>query len=145
MAKKRAARGPAEEIQHWYKTRHRKLPWRETKDPYKIWVSEVMLQQTTVSAAIPYYIRWLRIFPDVETLSRASLQELLKAWEGLGYYQRVRNLHRAARIISRKHGGSIPDEYKELIALPGVGPTVSCSNGSRAFSLPGMEAASIRR
>jgi A/G-specific adenine glycosylase len=136
MPKKRADRGPAEEIQLWYRAHHRKLPWRETKDPYKIWVSEVMLQQTTVGAAIPYYIRWLRLFPDVGALSRASLQKLLKAWEGLGYYQRARNLHRAARIICRKHGGSIPDQYEELIALPGVGAYIAAAVLSLAFGKP---------
>jgi A/G-specific adenine glycosylase len=92
-----------------------------------------MLQQTTVIAVIPYYIKWLGLFPDVEGLARASLQKVLKAWEGLGYYQRARNLHRAARIIRGKHGGSIPEDYKDLIALPGVGPYIAAAVLSIAF------------
>jgi A/G-specific adenine glycosylase len=136
MAKKKVDRSPAEEIQRWYKAHHRKLPWRETRDPYKIWVSEVMLQQTTVTAVIPYYVRWLELFPDVKSLARASLHKVLKAWEGLGYYQRAGSLHRAARIIRRKHGDLIPADYRDLIALPGVGPYIAAAVLSIAFGKP---------
>ena len=88
----------------WYQKNYRELPWRQTHDSYKIWISEVMLQQTTVQAVIPYYRNWITLFPDVEALSRASLQKVLKAWEGLGYYQRTKNLHKAAKIIMKKLG-----------------------------------------
>ncbi|MBN2409194.1 MAG: A/G-specific adenine glycosylase [Candidatus Aminicenantes bacterium] len=123
-------------IGRWYRTHRRRLPWRETKDPYKIWVSEVMLQQTTVNAVIPYYVRWLELFPDIQALARAPLRRVLKAWEGLGYYQRARNLHQAARTICRKHGGSIPAEFEEFIALPGVGPYIAAAVLSLAFDKP---------
>jgi A/G-specific adenine glycosylase len=132
-AKKKAERSLARAIRSWYKIHRRKLPWRETDDPYKIWVSEVMLQQTTVSAVIPYYTRWFVLFPDMKSLARAPLQKVLKAWEGLGYYQRAKNLHRAAQIICRKYGGVVPAEYEELLALPGVGPYIAAAVLSIAY------------
>jgi A/G-specific adenine glycosylase len=95
-----------------------------------------MLQQTTVSAVIPHYTRWFELFPDMRSLARASLQRVLKAWEGLGYYQRARNLHRAARIICRKYGGSVPAEYEDLISLPGVGPYIAAAVLSIAYRKP---------
>ncbi len=136
MAEEKANRGPARELLRWYRAHHRRLPWRETQDPYRIWISEVMLQQTTVRAVIPYYVRWLRIFPDVKVLARASLDEVLKTWQGLGYYQRARNLRRAARIICRRHDGAIPAEYKDLISLPGVGPYIAAAILSLAYDKP---------
>ncbi|MGB7294114.1 MAG: A/G-specific adenine glycosylase [Candidatus Aminicenantales bacterium] len=136
MAAKKANHTLAREIQRWYRSHHRKLPWRETKDPYRIWVSEVMLQQTTVPAVLPYYSRWFRLFPDIHALARASPRKVLKAWEGLGYYQRARNLHRAARTICRRYGGSVPGEYTDLIALPGVGPYIAAAVLSIAYSKP---------
>lgn len=105
----------------WYKRCGRALPWRETADPYRIWISEVMLQQTRVDTVIPYYERFLKIFPDVFTLARAPLQDVLKAWENLGYYSRARHLHEAAKIIAGRWGGRIPDTPEDIRALPGIG------------------------
>jgi A/G-specific adenine glycosylase len=136
MPPKKAVRSLAREIRRWYKNHYRRLPWRVTKDPYKVWVSEVMLQQTTVPAVIPFYTRWFEFFPDMESLARASLRKVLKAWEGLGYYQRARNLHRAAKIICREYGGSVPAEYKELTSLPGVGPYIAAAVLSIAYGKP---------
>jgi len=108
-------------VLHWYDLHKRDLPWRGIDDPYAVWVSEIMLQQTTVNAVIPYFKRWLEHFPSVQTLARAPLQKVLKAWQGLGYYQRARNLHAAAKIIVRKYGGRLPSEAEFLRALPGFG------------------------
>ncbi|MBD3415314.1 MAG: A/G-specific adenine glycosylase [Candidatus Aminicenantes bacterium] len=124
------------QLLHWYQEHHRKLPWRETRDPYKIWVSEIMLQQTTVQAVLPYYQKWLKRFPDVQTLSQAPLQKVLKAWEGLGYYQRAKNLHRAAKVITDRHQGIIPQDFLSLKALPGFGPYTTAAVLSFAFHKP---------
>jgi A/G-specific adenine glycosylase len=120
----------------WYSRHHRKLPWRESNDPYKIWVSEVMLQQTTVRAVIPYYRKWLKLFPDVKSLSRAPLQKVLKAWQGLGYYQRAKNLHLTAQAICHRFGGQIPPDFGELRNLPGFGPYTAAAVASFAFDKP---------
>ncbi len=120
----------------WYRTHKRKLPWRETRDPYLIWSSEIMLQQTTVQAVIPYFERWTERFPDVETLARAGLQTVLKEWQGLGYYQRARNLHNAAKIVAAEHGGEVPRDYDTLISLPGFGPYTTAAVLSIAYDLP---------
>lgn len=128
--------GFSRKLLKWYATHHRKLPWRQTRDPYKIWISEVMLQQTTVPAVIPYYEKWLSQFPDVQTLSAAPLQQVLKAWQGLGYYQRAKNLHRSARILLEKHEGKIPEDYEELIKLPGFGPYTTAAVLSIAYGKP---------
>src|SRR5271157_4742290 len=93
----------------WYRRNQRSLPWRKTSDPYRIWISEIMLQQTRVDMVIPYYHRFLKAFPTVASLARAPLQKVLKAWENLGYYSRARNIHAAARIIVEKFAGRIPD------------------------------------
>jgi len=106
----------------WYQLNKRDLPWRRTLDPYKIWISEIMLQQTTVTAVIPYFERWVRRYPTMETLARAREKSVLKSWEGLGYYSRVRNIHGAARIMVRDYGGKVPDDPKILLKLPGFGP-----------------------
>lgn len=124
------------ELIRWYKTHQRKFPWRKTKNPYKIWISEVMLQQTTASAVLPYYKKWLGLFPDMETLSRASRQKVLKAWEGLGYYDRARNLHQAAKIMCRRNAGMVPDNYEDLIAIPGFGPYTTAAVLSIAYGKP---------
>ncbi len=106
----------------WAAGHLRPLPWRTTpRDPYRVWVSEVMLQQTRVETVVPYFERWVRLFPDVQALARAPLDDVLKAWEGLGYYARARNLHRAAREIVAAHGGHVPDDAEALRRLPGVG------------------------
>jgi len=120
----------------WYKKHHRSLPWRKTSDPYRIWVSEVMLQQTQVKTVIPYYERFITAFPDPETLADADLQKVLKLWEGLGYYARARNLHRAAREIVAHHGGVLPQNPTSLKALPGIGDYVAAAVSSIAFGQP---------
>jgi A/G-specific adenine glycosylase len=106
----------------WAEKHLRELPWRREQDPYRIWVSEIMLQQTRVETVIPYYVEWMARFPTVEALAQAELGEALKSWEGLGYYARCRNLHRAAQVIVDRHGGRLPDNRTDLIALPGIGP-----------------------
>ena len=105
----------------WFKNNGRKLPWRETCDPYAIWVSEIMLQQTQISTVIPYYQRFLKTFPTVKDLARANLSKVLKVWEGLGYYSRARNLHQASRVIAKDFHRKIPDNPKDLLGLPGIG------------------------
>ncbi len=106
----------------WGRTHARPFPWRQNRDPYVVWVSETMLQQTQIATVIPYLERWLERFPTVEALAQASLEDVLKVWEGLGYYARARHLHRAARIIVERHGGRIPASREALLALPGIGP-----------------------
>ncbi len=120
----------------WYKKNYRQLPWRQTKNPYFIWISEIMLQQTTVQAVIPYFENWIKIFPDMTSLSLAPLQNVLKTWQGLGYYQRARNLHTASKIIVKSHGGEIPKDYDILKKLPGFGPYTTAAVLSLAFDLP---------
>ncbi|HUN54103.1 MAG TPA: A/G-specific adenine glycosylase [Smithella sp.] len=105
----------------WYRRNQRSLPWRDTSDPYRIWISEIMLQQTQVDTVIPYYQRFLKDFPTVSSLARARLQEVLKAWENLGYYSRARNIHAAARMIVEKFDGRIPDNLEDIKSLPGIG------------------------
>lgn len=119
----------------WYAASARDLPWRRTRDPYAIWISEIMLQQTQVKTVIPYYDRWLAQFPTVAALAAADQQAVLKAWEGLGYYARARNLHRAAQIIVQKHGGHFPADLEQAIALPGIGRTTAGGILSAAFNL----------
>jgi A/G-specific adenine glycosylase len=117
----------------WYNVHRRRLPWRETSDPYAIWVSEVMLQQTRVDTAIAYYLRFMKRFPTVSRLARADLQEVLKLWEGLGYYSRARNLHRAAGIVVARFKGSVPDDPSDFRSLPGVGDYIAAAVLSIAF------------
>jgi A/G-specific adenine glycosylase len=121
----------------WYDEHRRDLPWRGNGDdsdrPYRVWVSEVMLQQTRVEAAKPYFERWLRRFPDVPALAAAPLDDVLKQWEGLGYYSRARNLHAAARVVAERHGGRVPDDPGEFRALPGVGRYTAGAVMSIAF------------
>ncbi len=120
----------------WYQRAHRKLPWRETKDPYAILVSEIMLQQTQVRTVIPYYERWIRRFPDARTLAAATEDEVLKSWEGLGYYRRARLLHAAARMIVSEFNGKFPKDSESLAALPGVGAYTRGAVASIAFNRP---------
>ncbi len=105
----------------WYGKSRRDLPWREGADPYRIWISEIMLQQTQVETVIPYYRSFLRRFPDLCSLAEADLADVLKSWENLGYYARARNLHRAAGIIVKEHGGKLPENPRDLLSLPGIG------------------------
>lgn len=110
------------------------MPWRNTTDPYKIWVSEIMLQQTRVETVIPYYKRFLEVFPTVEQLATATQQQVLKLWEGLGYYSRGRNLHQAAKTVVEKFGGVIPSDYKSITGLKGIGPYTAAAILSIAFN-----------
>ncbi len=119
----------------WYRTHARALPWRETKDPYRIWVSEIMLQQTRVEAVIPYYHRFLSALPNVAALAAAPEEQLLKLWEGLGYYSRVRNMQKAAKTVMTTHGGIFPNTYDEIRALCGIGDYTAGAIGSFAFDL----------
>jgi len=114
-------RARANALLHWYAAGHRDLPWRRTRDPYAIWVSEIMLQQTQVTTVIPYYERFLARFPNIAALASAPLDEVLALWQGLGYYARARSLHAAARYVCEAHDGKIPRERVALRALPGVG------------------------
>jgi A/G-specific adenine glycosylase len=120
----------------WYRAHRRDLPWRRTHDPYAIWISEAMLQQTRVETVIPYYERFLRRFPDVASLARASLDEVYAAWAGLGYYSRARNLHRAALILVERFGGRLPTTREELLELPGIGRYTAGAIASIAFDRP---------
>ena len=117
----------------WYARHRRRLPWRETSDPYAIWVSEVMLQQTRVETAIAYYLRFLERFPTVQQLAEADIQEVLKLWEGLGYYSRARNLHRAAKIVVSRFNGTVPADRVDFQSLPGVGDYIAAAVLSIAF------------
>ncbi len=119
----------------WYRENARDLPWRHTKDPYRIWVSEIMLQQTRVEAVIPYYHRFLAALPDMAALAAAPEAQLLKLWEGLGYYSRVRNMQKAAKTIMTEHGGVFPHTYEEIRALCGIGDYTAGAIGSFAFGL----------
>ncbi|MCA9629512.1 MAG: A/G-specific adenine glycosylase [Myxococcales bacterium] len=106
----------------WYQAHRRELPWRKDSDPYAVWVSEMMLQQTQVATVIPYFERWLTLFPDVATLAAAEEADVLHAWQGLGYYSRARNLLKGARAVVSEHAGRVPADVEQLRALPGVGP-----------------------
>lgn len=105
----------------WYAKHQRDLPWRKTHDPYLIWVSEIMLQQTQVKTVVPYYERWIQAFPDIASLAKAPLPKVLKLWEGLGYYRRARNLHETAQLLIEKHGGQFPSDPETIYSLPGIG------------------------
>lgn len=120
----------------WYLKHKRKMPWRETGDPYRIWLSEVMLQQTQVKTVIPYYHRFLERFPTIQDLARADLQDILKMWEGLGYYARARNFHRAAGVVTSSYGGNVPDDWETFLQLPGVGEYTAAAVQSLAFGHP---------
>ena len=120
----------------WYARQGRDLPWRQTRDPYAIWVSEIMLQQTQVKTVIPYYERWLQTFPTVQALAQASQQQVLKQWEGLGYYARARNLHQAAQQVVSDYGGQFPQQLEAAIALKGIGRTTAGGILSAAFNQP---------
>lgn len=119
----------------WYGKNARDLPWRRTRDPYKIWISEVMLQQTTVAAVIPYYERWTRLFPTLKEVARAPLTKVLKSWQGLGYYARARHIHKTAQIIESEYAGRFPDQLDILRRLPGFGPYTTGAVSSIAFGL----------
>ena len=120
----------------WYHQNKRDLPWRDTQDPYKIWISEIILQQTRVNQGLDYYNRFVERFPDVITLAEASEDEVLKYWQGLGYYSRARNLHKAAKQIAINHHGKFPDNHNDIISLSGVGAYTAAAICSFAYDLP---------
>lgn len=120
----------------WFAKRKRDLPWRRTKDPYRIWVSEIMLQQTRVAAVIPYYEKFIAAYPNVQALARARADRVLANWAGLGYYSRARNLHRAAKEIVARHEGRFPRNYEEALSLPGIGRYTAAAVTSIAYGAP---------
>ena len=122
-----------QELLSWYNQHRRDLPWRDTKDPYRIWLSEIILQQTRVAQGLPYYRRFLEAYPALQNLAEAPLQEVLRLWQGLGYYSRARNLHRCARTIVNDFGGQFPKEYGQLLTLPGIGDYTASAIASFAF------------
>ena len=117
----------------WYEENKRDLPWRNTRNPYKIWLSEVILQQTRVKQGLPYYEKFIEKYPNVAALAQAKEQDVLRTWQGLGYYSRARNLHRCAKIIWQEHGGKFPNTYREIIKLPGIGTYTAAAIASFAF------------
>jgi A/G-specific adenine glycosylase len=123
-------------ILEWYELNKRDLPWRGTKDPYHIWLSEIMLQQTRVAQGIPYYLKFMEAFPEVQDLAAASEGEVLKLWQGLGYYSRARNLHATAKIVTKKFNGKFPNTYKELLQLKGIGDYTASAIASICFNRP---------
>ena len=127
------ARAIGRALLDWYAQHRRELPWRQSLDPYAVWVSEMMLQQTQVATVIPYFERWMQRFPDVATLARAAESEVLHAWQGLGYYSRARNLQRAATLMVAEHAGRVPESVAELLALPGIGPYSAGAIASIAY------------
>lgn len=133
MTEKQRIATAAKELLHWYDVSRRVLPWREEPKPYRVWVSEIMLQQTRVEAVKPYFERFLTALPTVQALAQASEETLLKLWEGLGYYSRVRNLQKAARIICEEHSGVIPGSSETLKLLPGIGTYTAGAIASIAF------------
>src|SRR6266567_1180221 len=120
----------------WWARAARDLPWRRTRDPYRVLVSEFMLQQTQVSRVAEYYPRFLERFPDLETLARARPRAVREAWDGLGYYARARNLHALAKDVTRRHDATLPDDPDELIKLPGIGPYTAGAVASFAYEKP---------
>jgi A/G-specific adenine glycosylase len=123
----------AEHLLNWYQVHARSLPWRDNPDPYNVWISEVMLQQTRVEMVLPYYEHWMVRFPTLSALAQATQQEVLTAWEGLGYYSRARNLHRTARIVLTEFAGRLPQDVKNLRRLPGIGRYTAGAIASIAF------------
>lgn len=125
----------SDKILQWYEDHGRKLPWRGHPDPYAVWVSEIMLQQTRVETVIPYFERWMIRFPSIPDLANATEGEVLSLWEGLGYYSRARNLHKAARLVVDGHGGELPRDLPSLRKLPGIGRYTAGAIASMAFGL----------
>jgi len=124
---------PTWALLNWYEKNKRDLPWRKTKDPYKIWLSEVMLQQTQVRTVIPYYQRWLERLPTIQDIAVASEHKVLKLWEGLGYYNRCHNFQKAAQLVCMQYNGKVPDQPEPFLKLPGVGPYILSAVMSIAF------------
>ncbi len=126
----------------WFEAHARDLPWRGQKNAYKTWISEVMLQQTQMERGVSYFLRWMERFPSIEAVANAHEEDILHAWEGLGYYSRARNIHKAAKIICEKHGGVFPSDVEQIRALPGIGPYTTGAIASMAFGheLPCIDA-----
>ena len=120
----------------WYRENRRCLPWREDRNPYHIWLSEIMLQQTRVEAVKGYYTRFLAALPDIQSLAQCDDEVLHKLWEGLGYYSRVRNLKKCAQVIEAQYGGEFPTDHAQVLSLPGIGPYTAGAICSIAFDLP---------
>lgn len=123
-------------IQEWYKGNHRDLPWRNTKNPYKIWLAEIILQQTRVQQGLSYYQKFIDEYPDIHDLAKADEKEVLNHWQGLGYYSRARNLHFAAQQVVNDYDGKFPNTYKDILSLKGVGEYTAAAVGSFAFKIP---------
>ncbi len=132
--------GIAEPLVRWYTAHERAFPWRTEPTPYRVWVSEIMLQQTRIEAALPYFERFMTVLPTVQALAEAPEEQLLKLWEGLGYYSRVRNLQKAARLVVSNYGGELPSSYEELKKLPGIGDYTAGAIAAIAF---GQRAAAV--
>ena len=126
----------ANSLTQWYLKNKRDLPWRNTKDPYLIWLSEIMLQQTRVAQGMPYYYAFTTAFPTVFDLANASEQEVLKLWQGLGYYSRARNMHASAKMIVEQHKGVFPNSYEDIRKLKGIGDYTASAIASFALNLP---------
>ncbi|MCA0958776.1 A/G-specific adenine glycosylase [Muricauda ruestringensis] len=126
----------AQKILNWYHENQRDLPWRRTRDPYKVWLSEIILQQTRVVQGMPYYLRFVDAFPTVQDLAKAPEEQVLKLWQGLGYYSRARNLHATAKIVANNFDGQFPNTYKELKSLKGVGDYTASAIASFCFDAP---------
>ena len=122
-------------IINWYKKNKRDLPWRKTTDPYKIWLSEIILQQTRIDQGLRYYLKFCDNFPDINSLAGADEERVLKLWQGLGYYSRARNMHKTARIIVDKYHGQFPDNYSDIISLKGIGDYTAAAITSFAYNL----------
>lgn len=121
-------------LREWYETNKRDLPWRNTPNPYFIWISEVILQQTRVAQGLPYFLKFVEQFPDIQSLANASEVEILRLWQGLGYYSRARNMHKTAKIVAENHHGIFPNSYEKLLKLKGIGPYTASAIATFAFN-----------
>ena len=129
---------PTQSLLAWYHANKRSMPWRDVRDPYRVWVSEIMLQQTQVDTVRPYYDRWLAKFPSVSALATASLDDVLLAWEGLGYYSRARKMHQCAQVLMAKHDGVMPQDLELLLTLPGIGPYTAAAIASFSYGIDAL-------
>lgn len=120
----------------WYKSNARDLPWRNTRDPYKIWLSEIILQQTRVNQGLPYYLNFIKNYPTIKSLAKAQENDVLRLWQGLGYYSRARNIHKCAQVVQHDYSGVFPATFDDLLKLPGIGPYTAAAIASFAFQAP---------